>query len=617
MKFFVLGFNQKLLLAVAFTLLGFSLLSFLSINSLSHLVSASTEVDKLNNKQAYLYQLKLELSDQVSRLNRTDIDVASALDEFYQSYESIISSGGEAGLTDDSLQRLLLDWVAARKGWLVATQLLGYDSNSGLRGEMKISMADLGNGLFAKMKERFLEVRAALDILIDNRDQASLITVKDKLENFNQFIIEQGFEEFIGPKVKAVSTPLDSFGTQTIAANKYEMAAVVSREKLIDIINTRSQSQNVMLTEARSSASHAGSLAIRTIVISSIIIAALVLGLLLLAFRQASKTLDLAIVSLAKISDGDLGQRLTVNENRMDQFDQVGIAVNHLTQTLSEMLSQLVTGSAKLERMSTVLTGTINQMVTDNDKTNEHTELTANSVDAICSTVNNMALMTEESHRQSSEASEIVQSGGGVINNALGTMNILAQVFENLNVRATELRNSSSKVDDVTDMINKLASQTNLLALNAAIEAARAGEAGRGFSVVADEVRSLAEKTVGATSEIDVIVGEMQQQMQALMTEMNNGAKKVLESREEGASALEVVDQIKILVNLATERSSELSLSIDEIAVTSRSVSSNMVDVKDSTKKGNQLAHEVLELVSHLTQLASEQKDMTKQFHSD
>ena len=94
-------------------------------------------------------------------------------------------------------------------------------------------------------------------------------------------------------------------------------------------------------------------MAIRTIVISSIVIAAVVLSLLLLAFRQASNTLDQAIVSLAKISDVDLSQRLTVNETRMDQFDQVGIAVNHLTQTLSKMLSQLITGSSKLENMST------------------------------------------------------------------------------------------------------------------------------------------------------------------------------------------------------------------------------------------------------------------------
>ncbi len=227
-----------------------------------------------------------------------------------------------------------------------------------------------------------------------------------------------------------------------------------------------------------------------------------------------------------------------------------------------------------------------------------------------------MSKMTQEPHRQSSEASAIVQSGGGVIINALSTMNILAEVFESRNERATELTSSSSKFDDVTDMINKLASQTNLFALNAAIEAARAGEAGRGFSVAADEVRSLAEKTVGATSEIDAIIGEMQQQMQALMTEMSRGAKKVLENREVGDSAIEVVDQIKTLVNLATERSSELSISIDEVAGTSRSVSANMVNIKDSTKKGSQLSHDVLELAGHLAQLASEHKCITKQFHS-
>jgi methyl-accepting chemotaxis protein len=613
---FVLGFNQKLLLAILFTLAGFSLLSVLSISSLNQLITASSEVDRLNTRQAYLFQLKLELSEQVGILNRTDLDVESELNVFYQIYEPIISSGGEAGLTDDSLQTLLLRWVEARKGWLKATKVLGYDSNSGLRGEMKTSMSALGSGLFALMGDRFLDVRAALDILIDKRDEASFKAVKSELENFYALVREQDFEEFLGPKIEAVSTPLDLFGTEVIDSGKYETAAISYREKLLEIVNVRTQSQRDMLVEARSGATHAGSVASRTIVISGVVIAGVVLGLLLVALRQASNTLNQAVTSLAKISDGDLSQRLTVNESRMDKFDQVGIAVNHLTQTLSNMLSQLITGSAKLESMSTELTGTINEMVTDNDKTNEQTELTAKTVNEICSTVNDMAQLTEEAHLQSSEASGIVQSGGSVINNALGTMNVLAQLFEGLSDRAIELRSSSSKVDDVTGMINSLASQTNLLALNAAIEAARAGEAGRGFSVVADEVRNLAEKTVGATSEIDIIIGEMLQQTQALMTEMSSGAKKVSESREVGGSAVEVVDQIKMLVNQAAERSSQLSLSIDKVAGTSRSVSVNMVNVKDSTNKGNRLAHEVLELASHLAQLASEQKDMTRHFHS-
>jgi hypothetical protein len=301
------------LLAVIFTLLGFSLLSALSINSLNKLVTASSEVDQLNKQQAYLFQLKLELSEQVSRLNRTDVDVSSALDQFYQSYESIISSGGEAGLTDDSLQSFLFNRIEARKGWLVATKLLGYDSNSGLRGEMKTSMTALDDGLFAQMKERLVEVRAALDILIDKRDQASFIAVKGTLVNFHQLVIEQDFDEFFGPKIKAVSTPLDLFGTQVIDSGKYETAAISNRNELTEMIDARSQSQNEMLAQARSSASQAGSMAIRTIVISSIVIAAVVLSLLLLAFRQASNTLDQAIVSLAKISDVDLSQRLTVN----------------------------------------------------------------------------------------------------------------------------------------------------------------------------------------------------------------------------------------------------------------------------------------------------------------
>jgi len=517
-------------------------------------------------------------------------------------------------MDDDLAKQLLKGWVEARKASLIAAEQLGHDSNSGLRGQMKVSMDALGDGLFAAMRERFELIRETLDQLVDNRDEASLAAVKGALDQFHGLVLEQNFEEFFNPKVDAVRKPLDQFGMQLIELGKHNAVAEKNQDQIFTIINTITEEQNQMLQQARVSASAASDAAAAKIIVSGIGISFVVLGLLLIAHRQASTILSKAIFSLEKISEGDLTQRLQANVQRNDEFDQVAIAVNQLTETLSSILSAVITGNYELQKMSSELSTTIDEMVGESEQTNQQTEMAASAITEISATVSDMARTTEETYLQSMEASEIAENGGGVISNALGTMSTLAEVFEDLDVRAGSLRDASFRVDGVIDMINNLASQTNLLALNAAIEAARAGNAGRGFSVVADEVRTLAEKTVGATGEIDDIIGEMQQQLKALMSAMDSGASKVFESRELGDSAAMAVDQIKTIVQQATERSSQLTVSIEEIAQTSISISENMTDVTKGTKKGSQVGRDILEFAGDVATLASEQQAMTGRF---
>ncbi len=611
---FSIGFKQKLWLAVIFTLVGFLTLSVLSITSLNLQSAASENVDGLNQQQTHLYRLKLELMDQVARLQTQDEGATERLDRFYQDYKAIVSPGGPAGIENDVLEKLLFDWVSARKEWLAASDALGRNSNSGLRGQMKESMALLGDGLFADMKNRFQVIREAFDLLIDHKDKQSLLKVEEALEHFQQLVVEQNFEEFFNPKIEAVQTPLEQFGAQLIQLGSSEHQALSSKDQLLNIINDQMAKRSEMLSQARVSANSASGLASKKIVMSGVLIGGVVLGLLLLAHRQASQTLHQAVDSLAKISAGDLTQRLNVDERRNDEFDQVGCAVNQLTETLSDVLSQVVSGSAGLQSMSGELKLTIDKMVNGNQLTYEQAEMVATAIEEISATVSDMSGSSEESHQQSLKTGEVAENGGKVISNALETMETITLVFDGLNKRGDLLGQASSKVDGVTDMINDLASQTNLLALNAAIEAARAGEAGRGFSVVADEVRRLAEKTVEATSEIDLIISDMQKQLRELMTELAAGATNVVASRELGDDAAKAVNQIRTLVNQSSDRSSQLSVNIEEIVQTSVSVSGNMTDVVDSTHQGHQLGLEVLVFAEKVEQLSSQQKNMTDNF---
>src|SRR5690606_17933185 len=134
--------------------------------------------------------------------------------------------------------------------------------------------------------------------------------------------------------------------------------------------------------------------------------------------------------------------------------------------------------------------------------TSERSGSVAMAVGEITKTVHYMAESTTEAHHRALNVSDAAQTGGAVITRALNSLQELEQTFQSLEMKTNDLERASLSVDSVIEIIHTLAEQTNLLALNAAIEAARAGEAGRGFSVVADEVRNLAEKTVEATNRI-------------------------------------------------------------------------------------------------------------------
>jgi len=336
------------------------------------------------------------------------------------------------------------------------------------------------------------------------------------------------------------------------------------------------------------------------------------------------------------ISSGDLTFDVKVSSN--DEIGQLGTAFNKMVENLRQLIEHVTTAaidlSASSEEMAassdqySIMTDTmaqsINKLAEDAARESSDVERTNLTIREMAEGIQQVAINAQMTNEAGIDARQAVANGKKTVDNAIETMGEIQSVMKE-SVKATRLLGeNSNEIGNIVQMITSIAEQTNLLALNAAIEAARAGEQGKGFAVVADEVRKLAEESSNAAGKITRLIEEVQIETRRAVDLMDKGDNIVEYGANTVAQTGEVFDEIQGAIGKMTNSIEEVSAATEEMSAGSDEIVSSMDNVTDLKEKSTlntrlisdgtkeQMAS-IEEIASSAKRLASMAQDLQEQ----
>lgn len=344
-----------------------------------------------------------------------------------------------------------------------------------------------------------------------------------------------------------------------------------------------------------------------------LVIVMLILSVVVYLFKDAiGQQVNQSVSILDSIAHHDLTQ--TVEITGKDEFTQITKASDEMRLALATMLQQQRGISLSLASAATQMSTGMYQVGEAVVDEREKMDSVATAMEEMSTTVREVAQNATEVSEATQTTDRLATSGVQQIREAINSMN---QLFENLSTSADSVNSVEQKVLDigsVVDTIRGISEQTNLLALNAAIEAARAGEQGRGFAVVADEVRSLASRTQNATGEIAAMINSLQQstrQAVNLMQTSIDAANSAVDSAQKANSGFE---EIAVHTGQLAERSELIASAAEQQGVVANQVADSLLTIRDAVEETEQVVKELSIASQTLNNHAQSMDEMVRQY---
>ncbi|MBD9417377.1 methyl-accepting chemotaxis protein [Pseudomonas sp. PDM16] len=337
-------------------------------------------------------------------------------------------------------------------------------------------------------------------------------------------------------------------------------------------------------------------------------------GAALLITRLIVRPLQSTLNAAERIAAGDLSQDIRVS--REDELGKLQHAMQNMTVSLRELIGHIRDSVTQIASAAEELSAVTEQTSAGVNSQKVETDQVATAMNEMAATVQEVARNAEEASHAATEADRQAREGESAVGNAVEQMDRLSNEVERSNSAVNHLKHESEKIGSVLDVIKAVADQTNLLALNAAIEAARAGEAGRGFAVVADEVRGLAQRTQKSTEEIQALIGSLQHGSQQAADLMENSRILTESTVDLTRRAGERLTLIAEAVSAIQSMNHQIAAAAEQQSAVAEEVNRSVINVRDVSEQTAAASEETAASSIELARLGNELQMLVSRFRT-
>lgn len=305
---------------------------------------------------------------------------------------------------------------------------------------------------------------------------------------------------------------------------------------------------------------------------------------------------------------------ISLDNQGNDEITAMADALNNVFTTFKASLHEVSSASNQISVTAEETSIISTQIASSIQSQAGQTELIATAINEMTATAREVAQSISSTSNASDEANVHVSTGTEIMQKTISTINELADKISNTSQTVNELEKDSLEITTVLEVINSIADQTNLLALNAAIEAARAGEQGRGFAVVADEVRALAARTQQSTGEISTIINKLQQSAKVAVTSIVQSQEQVDEVVNQAKLSGEVLITISEVITNINDMSSQIATASEQQGVVAEEININVVNIHDKTQENVNAVSESSKSGRELAELSVQMQTLVSKF---
>lgn len=316
--------------------------------------------------------------------------------------------------------------------------------------------------------------------------------------------------------------------------------------------------------------------------------------------------------AVSAIADGDLTH--TYRTERRDELGKLYNDIGTMNVTLHTLISEVINGvlnlSSTSEQLENISHNSQNRMQSQRDETDQ----VATAINQMSATISEVARNANTAASATTTTDELVNQGSSMVNNTVTQISELATDLNNTSQTMAALKERSDNVGNVLEVIKAVAEQTNLLALNAAIEAARAGEAGRGFAVVADEVRGLASRTQKSAKEIEDLIHQLQNGAEESFNKIEASRDLSTRNADQAKDVMALFENISLEMGNVQDMTQQIATASEEQSQVSEDINSSIVNVRHLADETTEGAAESVTAVANLKALSLDLKSLTERF---